>query len=219
MTEANRRWLDAGWGFVSAALPSGPARVIEIGCGPAGGFVPFLESAGYDAVGVDPAAPAGERFHQLSFEHYAPPEPVDAVVTCTALHHVDDLGLVADLIAAALRPGGVLVMVEWARERFDERTARWCFDRLPNGDEDGWLHHHAQRWQESGLPWPAYFDGWADAERLHRADAIVAALGRRFQTRSLAAAPYFFADLGIGEADERGAGVALTGVRYVGVVA
>jgi hypothetical protein len=29
-----------------------------------------------------------------------------------------------------LVPGGVLVVVEWAWERFDEATARWCFARL-----------------------------------------------------------------------------------------
>jgi SAM-dependent methyltransferase len=214
--DATRQWLDATWRFVRDALPPAPARVIEIGCGSAGGFLPALEAAGYNAVGVDPEAPEGARFHRVTFERYAPPAPVDAVVACTSLHHVDDLDDVTDRIAAAVRPGGTLVVVEWARERFDERTARWCFDRLPTADGHGWLHEHAQRWRASGQPWPAYVEGWAAAERLHRGDAIVAALGRRFRTRSLAAAPYFFADLGITEDTERGAGIALTGLRYVG---
>lgn len=217
MTEPTERWLGATWPFVRDALPTAPARVIEIGCGPVGGFVPRLAAAGYDAVGVDPEAPVGPRFHQLEFEHYAPSAPVDAVVACTSMHHVDDLDHVVDRIAAAVRPGGTLVVVEWARERFDERTARWCFDRLPPEDPDGWLHGHKARWRESGAPWPAYFDGWAEAERLHRGDRIVGALTRRFRTRSLTEAPYFFADLGITEDDERAAGIALTGVRYVGV--
>ncbi|GIF66599.1 hypothetical protein Ais01nite_46340 [Asanoa ishikariensis] len=215
--EATRRWLRATWPFVRDALPAAPARVIEIGCGPAGGFLPHLEAAGYDAVGVDPEAPVGARFHRMEFERYVPAAPVDAVVACTSLHHVDDLDHVVDRIAAAVRPGGTLVVVEWARERFDERTARWCFDRLPATDGEGWLHRHARNWRESGAGWAAYFEGWAEAERLHRSDDIVAALNRRFRTRSSTAAPYFFADLGITEDDERSAGVALTGLRYVGV--
>ncbi|MDG4824081.1 methyltransferase domain-containing protein [Asanoa sp. WMMD1127] len=212
--EPTRRWLDATWPFVRAALPPAPARVVEIGCGPSGGFVPALLSAGHAADGVDPEAPAGAGFHQMEFERFAAPEPVDAVVACTSLHHVADLDVMVDRIAGALRPGGTVVVVEWARERFDERTARWCFDRLPAGG-DGWLHRHAARWRESGLAWADYLDGWAAAEGLHRADRIVAALRRRFVVRSLAAAPYFFADLGLDEDDERRAGIALTGVRCV----
>ncbi|GIF74927.1 hypothetical protein Asi02nite_44450 [Asanoa siamensis] len=212
--DATRRWLDATWTFVRAALPPAPARALEVGCGPAGGFVPALRAAGYDAVGVDPAAPAGPGFHQVEFEHWTPPAPADVVVACTSLHHVDDLDHMVDRIAAATRPGGTLVVVEWAHERFDERTARWCFDRLPPGE--GWLHHHRQRWRDSGVPWTAYLDDWVAAEGLHRADAIVAALGRQFRARSLVAAPYFFADLGITEAAERAAGIALTGLRWVG---
>jgi 2-polyprenyl-3-methyl-5-hydroxy-6-metoxy-1,4-benzoquinol methylase len=40
-----------------AGLPAPPARVLEIGCGPLGGFVPMLRASGYDATGVDPRAP------------------------------------------------------------------------------------------------------------------------------------------------------------------
>jgi hypothetical protein len=45
----DERWLAAVWPFVRASLPAAPARVVEIGCGPLGGFVPRLESAGYRA--------------------------------------------------------------------------------------------------------------------------------------------------------------------------
>ncbi|GAA1866281.1 class I SAM-dependent methyltransferase [Asanoa iriomotensis] len=213
--DATRRWLGATWTFVRTALPPAPARVVEIGCGPAGGFLPALAAAGYDAVGVDPEAPEGPQYRRMEFERWSPPAPADAVVACTSLHHVDDLDAVLERIAAATRPGAIVVVVEWARERFDERTATWCFDRLPPGD--GWLHRHAARWRESGAPWPAYLDEWAATERLHRGDAIVAALGRRFRTRSVEAAPYFFADLGLSDDDERSAGIALTGLRYVGL--
>jgi SAM-dependent methyltransferase len=209
-------WIDALWPFVRAHLPPKPAHVMEIGCGPEGGFVPALRDLGYDAVGVDPEAPAGPGYHRMPFEQYEPAGPVDAIVACTSLHHVDDLDTVLDRVAATLTGGGTLIVVEWARERFDEATARWCFERLPTTGEDGWLHRHRDQWRESGQPWSAYFDAWAAAERLHRGDAIVQALQDRFRTILLTDAPYFFAELeATTEDDERAAPIQATGIHYV----
>src|SRR5215216_1049885 len=124
------RWLAAVWPFVRRQLPSAPARVLEVGCGPLGGFVPALLEDGYKAVGVDPEAPEGSDYQQVEVERHDPPWPVDCVVASTSLHHVADLDEVLDRLEALLVPGGVLVVVEWAWERFDEATARWCFARL-----------------------------------------------------------------------------------------
>ena len=136
-TTAKQRRLDARWPFVRAHLPPAPARVLEIGCGPEGGFVPTMREHGYDAEGVDPAAPSGPGYHQTEFEKHQLSEPVDALIACTSLHHVNDLEEVLDRAAAALTPGGVLIVVEWAYERFDEATARWSFDRLPDNGKHG----------------------------------------------------------------------------------
>src|SRR2546430_17366285 len=51
--------------FVLHHLPPAPARVLEVGCGDRGGVVSALVDAGYDAIGVDPRAPAGPRFRQI----------------------------------------------------------------------------------------------------------------------------------------------------------
>src|SRR5919201_5467760 len=144
----DQRWLAAVWPFVRDQLPPAPAAVLEIGCGPLGGFVPALLRDGYDAVGVDPAAPTAPGYHRVEFERYQPPRPVDCVVACTSLDHVADLDEVLDRVGAALAAGGGLV-VEWAWERFDEATTRWCFGRLAPpapGEEPGWLHRHQERW-------------------------------------------------------------------------
>jgi SAM-dependent methyltransferase len=93
---------------------------------------------------------------------------LDAVVACTSLHHVADLAAVLDLMAEALVPGGRAVIVEWARERFDEATASWCFARLPGPDDDpGWLHERQAEWRESGQSWDACLESWVLAEGLH----------------------------------------------------
>lgn len=132
----DERWLAANRPFVLTHLPAAPARVVEIGCGPLGGFVPMLESAGYQATGIDPEAPAGSSYRQVEFESYEAPGPADAVVASASLHHVADLAVVLDQVKALLVPAGRLVIVEWAHERFDEATARWCFARLPEPGQD-----------------------------------------------------------------------------------
>jgi SAM-dependent methyltransferase len=220
----DERWLAEVWPFVRAWLPSPPATVLDIGCGPLGGFVPALLADGYDAAGVDPEAPEGPGYHRIEFERYRSPRPVDAVVASTSLHHVAGLGEVLDRVGAALAPDGTLVVVEWAWEQFDEATARWCFARLAppaSAAEPGWLHHRRDEWAASGGSWEESLRAWASQEGLHTGEEIVRGLDARFDRRSLVLGPYFFADLaGTTEADEQAAIdaglIQATGIRYVG---
>ncbi len=218
---ADQTWLGTLWPWVRSHLPAAPARVVEIGCGPLGGFVPMLAAAGYDAVGVDPEAPDELGFHRTEFERYPAGRPVDAIIACTSLHHVADLDDVADRMAAALVPGGALIVVEWAVELFDEPTARWCFDRLSDvDDETNWLQRHREAWWDSGRPWDVYLGQWAREHGIHTGKAIEHALDARFQPQLVAQDPYFFADLDdTTYADEQAAidtgEIRPTGIRYV----
>jgi SAM-dependent methyltransferase len=87
----SERWLAATWPPVRAHLPDAPARLVDIGCGPFGGFVPMLRSDGYDALGIDPKAPVEAHYNRIAFENADLPQQTDAVVASTSLHHaVDD---------------------------------------------------------------------------------------------------------------------------------
>jgi len=167
----------------------------------------MLRSAGYDASGIDPEAPEGPWYHRVEFEQHEMPGPAAAVVACTSLHHVADVGEVLRLAGSALTGGGTMVVVEWARERFDDATAWWCFDRLPApSEEHNWLRHRRDEWQASGLPWESYCRAWAAEEGLHAGEDIVAELDARFDRRFLGTGPYYFPDLaGVGVADEQAA--------------
>lgn len=218
-----QRWVEALWPFVRAALPPAPATVIEIGCGPLGGFVPDLLHAGYEAIGIDPKAPDGPGYRSSDFEQYEPAAPVDAIVASRSLHHVADLDDVLHRTGGALRPGGVLVVIEGAWERNDAATARWCFARLDDspGAEPGWLHRRREEWERSGLTWEDSVEAWATGHHLHRGDRILSALDARFERRSCSDGPYFFADLpGTSERDEQSAietgEIRANGIRYVG---
>jgi hypothetical protein len=193
---AAEHWLAALWPAVSGWLPAGGGVVLEIGCGPLGGFVPMLRRAGYDAVGVDPEAPEGPWYTQVEFEAFRPARSAVAVVACTSLHHTADVGAVLDLAQAAMTADGSILVVEWARERFDEPTARWCFDRLGSAAaEPGWLQGLHDQWRASDEPWDTFCRAWARAEGLHAGHDIVAELDARFDRQLLAYGPYFFADL------------------------
>jgi SAM-dependent methyltransferase len=213
-------WLATMWPFVRQHLPPSPARIVELGCGPLGGFVPRMRAIGYDAIGVDPEAPAGPEYEQIEFEQHSPTEPADALVASVSLHHVADLDDVLGRINSMLKPGATLVIIEWAHERFDEPTARWCFDRL-GATGHSWLQHHYERWQESGLGWDEYFASWIQDEHLHPGADIIRALETRFETQSVSEGPYLFADLdGVTNEDEQAAidaGQIQPGcLRYVG---
>jgi SAM-dependent methyltransferase len=214
-------WLSAVWPFVHGHLPPAPARVLEVGCGSGGGFVPELRRAGYEAAGIDPEAPDAPGFHRIEFERYEPPQPVAAVVASNSLHHVGDLDETAGRVCDALRPDGVVVVVEWAWERFDEATARWCFGRLAGDGEGGWLRRRRDDWAASGDPWDAYFPAWAANHGLHKSRDVVRCLDARFLRRAYAEGPNFFPDLvGTAQADEQAAidagQIRATGIRYVG---
>jgi SAM-dependent methyltransferase len=202
-------WLAAMWPFLRGQLPPAPATVLEVGCGTLGGFVPALLGAGYHAAGVDPEAPEGPAYRQIEFERYEPPQPVDCVVASLSLHHVADLDEVLDRLGAVLVAGGVLVVLEWAWERFDEATARWCFGRLasPNpGEGPGWLHKGQERWAASGQPWDDFLRSWATEEGLHPGEDIVRGLDARFHRQLHVEGPYFFPDLAYtSEAQEQAA--------------
>jgi SAM-dependent methyltransferase len=217
------KWITTSWQFVRAQLPAAPATVMEIGCGPSGGFVPALREGGYGAIGVDPAAPDGPDYRQVRFEHCETSRPFDVVIACTSLHHVDDLEAVVDRIGSLLAPEGKVVVIEWAWERFDTATASWCFERLTptaSAAEPGWLHGHRDGWQASGAPWDRYFTRWVTEHGLHAAARIIGALDHRFDRRSLSEAPYVFSSLDdTSAADEQAAidagTIEATGVHYV----
>jgi SAM-dependent methyltransferase len=202
----SERWLSVAWPFVRRCLPAPPARVVDVGCGPHGGFVPMLLADGYDAEGIDPNAPEKPHYRRLEFEQVELPRDVDAFVASTSLHHVHDPAHVIDRMAGALTNSGVVVVVEWAWEAFDTQTAQWCFERLAPDGDPGWLHRRREEWLASGREWPSFLREWAEGHGLHPGETVVRLLDERLERRQLARGPYFFPNLAdTSEADEQAA--------------
>ena len=94
--------------------------MLEVGCGREGGLVAELVSRGYDALGVDPDAPDGERFVRAEFQTVD--GAWDAAVAGRVLHHVNPLGESLALLAS-LAP--LLVVDEFAWNRIDAAAQDW----------------------------------------------------------------------------------------------
>ena len=114
--------------FVRERLPEPPARVLEVGCG-RGELTTALAVAGYDAMGIDPAAPEGPLFRRLVLDDVEEGPRYDAVVAAHALHHIRDLDVALAKIARLLVPGGVLLVDELAWDRLDEATLDWFWEQ------------------------------------------------------------------------------------------
>lgn len=115
--------------FVLSHLPPPPARVLEIGAG-RGTLTRALAAAGYDALGIDPAAPAEEPFRRIKLEDLEQDELFAAVVAAHTLHHVTDLDIALDRIVAHLAPGGLLLVDEQGWDLLDDATAEWYWGQL-----------------------------------------------------------------------------------------
>lgn len=119
--------------LIEAWLPHG-GRVLDVGCG-GGGTLQFLAERGIRGVGIDPYASGDERCRRLRAEEMDQlGEAFDLVYTRYALHHFGRPRHFPAQAREVLRPGGVLVIVDWvegARTGLPERyvvpedLARW----------------------------------------------------------------------------------------------
>jgi SAM-dependent methyltransferase len=138
---ADERWWKDFDGVV-AAMVAGGARILDVGCGD-GGLVDRLTELGFDAIGVDPRAPAHPRLIQAGVQQAEGLGEFDAVAATMALHHAE-LPEVLDAIEAHLRPGGRVLVSEFAWDRYDERAAAWLADRAPSH-----AHRSVADWQRT----------------------------------------------------------------------
>jgi SAM-dependent methyltransferase len=167
--------------FVISHLPDPPSRILEVGCGD-GELAHTLADRGYAVTAIDPKAPSGPIFRQVSLEAFAEPGPFEAVVANRSLHHIHDLDEGLSKIGALLSPDGILVISEFAWDQMDERTARWYLSHVPESDTEHHLHI------ENLGEWIAKHEG------LHRAGSMRDALNRYFRQTFFEWTPYIAED-------------------------
>lgn len=209
-------------------LPPPPARVLEVGCGSSGKLALALAAAGWNVTAIDPEAPEGAPFVRTTLEAFEPPdgEPFDAAVAVLSLHHLEDLAAGVEKLRSLLRPGGALVVDEFAKENL-----------VSSEEALGWLYHqrlslmYAGRdpgGDAGGLPSGDTLESWSSrvSERtsgIHRGREVLAALEERFARRCLSYGPFLYR-MGLDDALEpmerslvEEGGLKPAGLRWVGV--
>jgi 2-polyprenyl-3-methyl-5-hydroxy-6-metoxy-1,4-benzoquinol methylase len=181
--------------FTLAELPAPPSSVLEVGCGD-GRLARALAAADYSVLAIDPEAPEGPIFRRCTIEALEERGPFDAVVASRSLHHVFDLTIALDTIAAVLRPGGAVIVDEFGWERLDARSAGRVGIALAD-----WVNEHAH---------------------LHTAEVMLRELDARFSRRWLSWEPYLHREsrAAVNEETERrlieAGDLQPIGLRYVG---
>ena len=179
--------------------------MLEVGCGE-GELARALDRAGYDVLAIDPDAPAGPIFRQVTIAELADAGPFDAVVADRVLHHVHPLAPALDKIAG-LAP--LLVLGEFAWERIDAPTQAW-YEAL-----------HRRLVADGHDPkGPPDLDDWRERHQgLHRSDDLLGEVAARYAQVELERGPYFYRWLRVNggvEAEERRA-LAAGEIRPIGV--
>jgi len=172
--------------LIRAHVPEPPARVLEIGCG-RGELSLALAEHGYEITAIDPKAPEGPIFQQVTLEEFSDERGFDAVVASLSLHHVHDLGGGLDKLASLLASGGPLVLDEWATERFQGPTVRWWYEQrralASVGRTESEVPDDFAAWVQKGQD---------DRAGLHLASTMLAELEKRFAERLLEWHPYLY---------------------------
>jgi SAM-dependent methyltransferase len=140
MTDS-RWWKDVD-AAVAAAIPAG-ARVLDVGCGD-GGLVNRLGELGFDAVGVDPAAPVHPRLIREPAEQVRGIGAFDAVIAVMALHHAP-LDAITLALTRLLRPHGQLFVYDFDWDAYDDRAAGWLAEHDSSAADNsvaGWQREH-----------------------------------------------------------------------------
>ncbi len=174
--------------FLRELLPPPPARVLEVGSGH-GELTTALAVAGYDVVGIDPAAPPGELFRRLTLDDLDETERYDAVVAAFSLHHIRDLDVALGKIATLLEHRGVLVVDEFAWDLLDEPTLDWMW-----GQQRALAAAGGEPAPESREELRAEWD--ADHLGLHGYEALRQALDEHFREEAFVRTPHLYRHLG-----------------------
>jgi SAM-dependent methyltransferase len=194
-------FVDRTVAFLRRGLPRAPATVLEVGCG-RGEVAERLMRLGYHVTAIDvnqsavaatrrrgvPAVRADIRTFQA--------EPFDSILCIFSLHHLSPLSVVGDKLRALLRPGGRLLVSDFAWEEADGSTAAFYFDLLRTLVMAGIARPSRELPSLRTDPRMAWRNRHLRPERLHTGRAMVRMLQGRFVVHRVERGPFLYGILG-----------------------
>jgi SAM-dependent methyltransferase len=190
--------VDQALTFLRRVIPPPPARILDAGCGQ-GDLAGRLAAEGYQVTALDSSSDAVRAareagvpaIHGDFLDHRE--AAYDAVLFIRSLHHMHPLPAAVARASELLRTGGVLVAVEFARERADRTTASWFYDvrallretgLLEIEEEDAPPADPLERWRADHLE--------RDGHPLHTGGAMMVEIMRRFEAVAAEDVPYLY---------------------------
>ncbi|MGX7671596.1 class I SAM-dependent methyltransferase [Plantactinospora sp. DSM 117369] len=181
--------------FLSGWLPPPPARILDAGCG-RGDLARALGRAGYAVLGIDvdpvavsAAATQGVAALVADLADYRDEHPFDVVLCSLSLHHMADLAGAVRRAWSLLRPGGTLVVDEFAWERADAATAGWYHDLAAVLGAAGRLGPDPDA-APVEAPHAHWVERHRDAYRLHPGVAVSTEIATLFDIQQTVRVPY-----------------------------
>jgi SAM-dependent methyltransferase len=191
--------VDDQLAFLADRLPAPPLRVLDAGSG-RGRLAGAMRRRGYDvtAIDADPDVVADARAEggavvQADITRYDD-RPFDALLFSLSLHHVHGLVEAVDQARALVKPGGLLVLDEFAWDRADRATAAWFYDTAELLTGAGVLSREPDTGAED--PLVRWVRRHHDEDPMHPGRAMIDAVADRFELRETRSVPYLYRYLG-----------------------
>ncbi len=188
--------------FLAGALRAG-AELLEVGCGDGRVAAELANRHGLRvrALDADPeqVALAQQRGVDAAVADWPDYDgaPADAIAFTRSLHHLADLAGSLDRAAALLKPGGCLLIEDFALEDADARLVNWLARWLREAGQAGWIEaapgELASALLDSADSWRAW-RAWRDehGEDLHPMSRMLPEINARFSLQRLEAVPYLY---------------------------
>ena len=182
--------------FVQANLSLFPKRLLEVGCGK-GELALELQNLGYQIIAVDADPGAVEQARSLGIDARQvtwpdfEEEPFDAVLFTRSLHHNPPLAEALEKARSLLKPGGKIIIEDFAYEEIDPKTSEWLYG-MAHVIKSGGLLEAKEGFVNSFLETGGKFEFWQHfrSHGLHTGATIEKALQEgfsRFSTEKTAA--------------------------------
>ncbi len=190
--------IEETYQFVSGAISS-PGRVLEVGCGN-GLLAARLIKKGFQVVAVDQSREAVEAARSLGIDARRVDwlnfwdDPFDGVLFTRSLHHIQPLQAALNHARTLLKPGGLLLVEDFAYSDMKDSALRWFYQTLlllkASGllrpPEDGFVNGLLR---EGGAP-----DYWQEnhGHDLHSWESMLGGILARFRMMRTQSAPYLY---------------------------
>lgn len=188
--------------FVLTHLPDAPVRILDVGCG-TGEIARRLQKQGYEVVAVDSSEERVEQARALGVDARVAAwpdfedEPFDVVLFSRSLHHIEPLKEAVEQAHKLLKPGGTVLVDDFAWADIDPATGEWFYGVVRLLDACGALH------AEEGFTYDlaqsgGRFEFWQESRAghdFHTVEAMWDALGKHFDKVVDASSPRLYRHL------------------------